>query len=408
MEPVREVGKKGGIDVESIPPRKRHKEKRVEQVGLNVLAKAAESNSKELVIPAKFSHLTTSNIEYPQGITYIGTVNNGVISGYGRFLLPSKEVYEGEVDDNQFDGHGEMTYGEEGPYKRYAGEWKSGNWSGEGILEYKNGDVFIGHTKDSQTLRGDVTFANHDVLKSYSGDFPNDQMTGVGELIFQNGDRYKGHLVNGVMEGPGEYFVHDGTHSVGRWHNDEMIQGKTDYSKVEGSMYVTYEGPFKNDHFDGKGRLTFKNGDVYDGTFLEGQMHGAGHYIFVIGGYYVGPFANNMANGEGRKQYPNGDSYTGEWKDDKRHGKGILGTGKNSKFTAVWENDELMDGEGQWYTPAGLYTGSMKKGKPYTGTGVYEYVEEIAVGTWNEGVFNGITARACKVYENDKVVHERK
>ena len=36
----------------------------------------------------------------------------------------------------------------------------------------------------------------------------------------------------------------------------------------------TYEGEFKNNKYHGKGTLTMRNGDMYEGQFVAGQKHG--------------------------------------------------------------------------------------------------------------------------------------
>ena len=35
---------------------------------------------------------------------------------------------------------------------------------------------------------------------------------------------------------------------------------------------VTYDGEWMHDLMDGKGKLTFENGDSYEGTFVHGQV----------------------------------------------------------------------------------------------------------------------------------------
>lgn len=37
-----------------------------------------------------------------------------------------------------------------------------------------------------------------------------------------------------------------------------------------------YEGSFDNDKFNGKGKLTYTNGDYYFGQFLDNKKHGYG------------------------------------------------------------------------------------------------------------------------------------
>ena len=62
----------------------------------------------------------------------------------------------------------------------------------------------------------------------------------------------------------------------------------------------TYEGQFAQNLFEGKGKLTFKDGRMYEGDFKSGKKEGQGTMVF-----------------------PNGNKYIGQWKDDVQHGIGV-------------------------------------------------------------------------------------
>ena len=49
----------------------------------------------------------------------------------------------------------------------------------------------------------------------------------------------------------------------------------------------------------GEGKLTYADGDMYEGEWKDGKMEGHGTYY-----------------------YADGDQYVGDWRDDKRHGYG--------------------------------------------------------------------------------------
>ena len=57
---------------------------------------------------------------------------------------------------------------------------------------------------------------------------------------------------------------------------------------------------FANNLFEGKGKLTFKDGRMYEGDFKSGKKEGQGTMVF-----------------------PNGNKYIGQWKDDVQHGIGV-------------------------------------------------------------------------------------
>lgn len=46
----------------------------------------------------------------------------------------------------------------------------------------------------------------------------------------------------------------------------------------------TYEGMFKEGYPEGKGKYTYKNGNVFTGYWLKGIKHGKGKFVFYING----------------------------------------------------------------------------------------------------------------------------
>ena len=74
---------------------------------------------------------------------------------------------------------------------------------------------------------------------------------------------------------------------------------------------------------NGKGVYTFDDGEVYDGTFVEGKFHGKGTYIYKSGAKYVGEFKDGKRDGKGTYSYPTGDIYTGDFVAGKPEGKGV-------------------------------------------------------------------------------------
>lgn len=55
----------------------------------------------------------------------------------------------------------------------------------------------------------------------------------------------------------------------------------------------------------GKGTLTWTNGDYFEGSWLDGMMHGFGVYTWDDGGYYVGTWTRGLKDGKG-VFYPKG------------------------------------------------------------------------------------------------------
>jgi hypothetical protein len=101
-------------------------------------------------------------------------------------------------------------------------------------------------------------------------------------------------------------------------------------------------GDFKYNQINGNGILKLKNGELYEGDFVEGKFHGellrgtyvgmlsarlpfsissgitrsilyegVGVYRYANGNVYYGEFLNNLPHGYGIYKYMNGDTYEG-------------------------------------------------------------------------------------------------
>ena len=80
----------------------------------------------------------------------------------------------------------------------------------------------------------------------------------------------------------------------------------------------TYEGSFSQNLFEGKGKLTYKDGRMYEGDFKAGKKDGNGTMIL-----------------------PNGNKYIGQWENDCKHGIGVWYTAKDGvKKQGQWANDK--------------------------------------------------------------------
>ena len=94
-------------------------------------------------------------------------------------------------------------------------------------------------------------------------------------------------------------------------------QGKKTYSNGD-----VYEGEFKFILPEGQGKKTYSNGDVYEGEFKNGVPEGQGKQTFLGGDVYEGAFKNGYREGQGKYTFANGDVYyEGEWKNDDPEGE---------------------------------------------------------------------------------------
>lgn len=105
---------------------------------------------------------------------------------------------------------------------------------------------------------------------------------------------YYGDYSQNIKKGKGNlYRISDGFLIYeGDWDKDK----KHGFGKFYTNVGV-YVGEFKEDFFDGQGKMTWKNNDVYEGEFKAGKRHGMGKLFFSNGDYYEGEFSNNEMEG---------------------------------------------------------------------------------------------------------------
>ncbi len=94
-------------------------------------------------------------------------------------------------------------------------------------------------------------------------------------------------------------------------------QGKISYSNGD-----QFNGVFKHGRRDGKGLHSLSNGDRYEGVYKEGHKV-QGKFTWANGDTYLGPYSNDLPHGHGIYTGRSGDRYVGEYKAGKRHGEGV-------------------------------------------------------------------------------------
>ena len=70
--------------------------------------------------------------------------------------------------------------------------------------------------------------------------------------------------------------------------------------------------------------MRYSNGDLYEGTWLNGQQEGRGMFTYADGRIYDGIWRKARMDGEGLLTLQNGTSYKGRFKKDKLHGTCIV------------------------------------------------------------------------------------
>jgi len=93
------------------------------------------------------------------------------------------------------------------------------------------------------------------------------------------------------------------------------------------------------------GKVSFLNGDKYEGGLEDYNMHGEGVITYYNGDVYKGSFYDNNKNGSGYYQFNNGDTYEGEFLHDNMHGIGTyFSYSQNSTFRGLFINGKCSNG----------------------------------------------------------------
>ncbi|OPY84791.1 MAG: MORN repeat protein [Syntrophorhabdus sp. PtaU1.Bin153] len=168
-----------------------------------------------------------------------------------------------------------------------------------------------------------------------------------------------------------------------------------------------YAGGCKDGFADGQGIA--KGRDSYEGSFLRGDMHGKGVYIFATGGRYEGDFVSGEPT-KGIMTRPDGTRYEGDFANRTFHGKGHLTFPSGRRYEGSFVNGEptkgiethpngdryegdfsngTFNGKGSATRPNGYYNGDFVNGKPF-GKGVFRYTNgNYYEGDVADGKFNG-------------------
>ena len=330
----------------------------------------------------------------------------------------------------------------------------SGNCqNGEGEFIDLNGHKYTGSFSNGK--KSGYGKMNYVGTRVYTGNWVNDTRQGKGNEVLENGDKYEGNFASGVYHGEGTYTSRNGEIYTGIYKSGKFDGVVTHYIKSSNETFteIYKDGVFvsskkiekvipANTNPNAKyEKLTYANGDVYEGYTVNGKRTGMGKYTGKNGGYYDGNWENDKLNGFAK--YDNGYSfenniiYEGYWKDNlmdgkinkitkngniteqnwvagKLNGKSIGKEYENSTLLFTIEQQYIDDkeiGDPKVIYPNGdLYEGQWQFGKPY-GIGQFTYKNgDVEKGNFQFGKKTGLidlkTKKGIKTtqyYKNDTI-----
>ena len=222
---------------------------------------------------------------------------------------------------------------------------------------------------------------------NYKNYLPNNSITYLSFPIkFENNNVYYGNWnENSEMEGYGVYYINDQkVVTEGIWIKGNIIFGRIFFPNGD-----IYEGEMKNSVPDGKGKISFSNGENYIGDFVLGEMTGNGTFIFADKTIYKGGIKNGVFNNEGILKWNNGTEYHGYFVDSLLCGKGKIFNIQGEEYDGDFDKNEF-NGHGIYlFNNGDQYEGNFEYGIK-KGKGRYKRNDKITFeGFWNDDLPNG-------------------
>ncbi|HKS55993.1 MAG TPA: hypothetical protein VJS12_11930 [Steroidobacteraceae bacterium] len=154
---------------------------------------------------------------------------------------------------------------------------------------------------------------------------------------------FTGKCVDGLVSGPGEVMLLDGSRTlwIGDFQQGRLVKGASE------SADGTYQGEFRDNTAHGHGTITFIDGSTFKGRFENGAPAGNTGEITIPGaGRYAGGLNMRglVPNGRGIMYYTNGSILVGEFKD----GMEAVGTLKLADGTVAqgtFRNNQFAGGK---------------------------------------------------------------
>ena len=77
------------------------------------------------------------------------------------------------------------------------------------------------------------------------------------------------------------------------------------------------------DCVNGRGKFKYPSGAVYQGEFVDGEIHGVGKLVYSDGREYVGEWVHRYQEGKGKMTMADGRVFKGYWKQGEFYGEDL-------------------------------------------------------------------------------------
>ncbi|KAM6156422.1 radial spoke head 10 homolog B [Erethizon dorsatum] len=190
---------------------------------------------------------------WPDGSRYKGEVTDGLRNGFGIFWCSTRPVsYIGHWCHGKRHGKGSIYYNQEGT-SWYKGDWVHNVRKGWGVRCYKSRNVYEGQWEDNMR-HGEGKMNWLTTMEEYDGHWDRGVQNGFGthkwfikripNSQYPLRNEYIGQFVNGCRHGHGKFYYASGAMYEGEWVCNKK-HGMGRFTFKNGRVY---EGLFSNDH----------------------------------------------------------------------------------------------------------------------------------------------------------------
>lgn len=179
-------------------------------------------------------------------------------------------------------------------------------------IAFADGTTYKGDVvHDTMNGRGIYTWANGE---KYEGDWKEGKANGRGIYTWANGHKYEGDWMDGKLSGKGTYTCSNGKKFTGNFENNQPIGFNINCAVTDSGVVSVPQKAA--DGYPQKVSHTFANGNKYEGSVLNGKLHGRGTLTSPSGIKYEGDFVDGRINGSGTYTCSNGKTFTGDFENN--------------------------------------------------------------------------------------------
>ena len=255
---------------------------------------------------------------------------------------------------------------------------------------------------------------NVHIKDTYEDGSPKYEFSGIARATVMHApcgihSRCEPHVSYDIVDGVCSYkrYEPDRTYSIYEGQYTGADYKKNGHGKLTYSDGTVYEGNWVNDAMSGYGKLTFPRmksrlatnmrdnmiyPSIYEGEWNDNRKSGTGTMVYHDGSVYTGQWDNDLVNGNGKMVYYYGDVYEGEFVNEQQHGSGkytFFNHPVFQEYEGEFDNGE-MNGHGRMVMRNGdVYKGEFEDDDMH-GEGVMEFHDKTRYkGDWHEGQMHG-------------------